>query len=284
MYYSYVNQFMKKACHFSLISFLFIGCFLAVLPVSSFSAVRFDNPAEEYRTLGYEAQQQGDFNRALTFYSKAETLGYQDAWMCNNIGVIYEQLGSPERAELEYLKALEINPEYLPAYTNLAFLYNENGDTARAIAYFRARIERAPADDEWVPLLVQELNAIDPTYRKTLVQESLEETGQRLYQLAQEELSLSVARADSHYRYAKQLVEQNKFDEAVIQIDKALGLTPNNPKLKAMRDQIKTDQCLYAAKERAARAMEFLDSGDMDSARQEFQSILTILPGESVQK
>lgn len=284
MYYPYFKLFIRKICCFLCVSFLFIVFFLTVLPDTSFANVKFGKPAEEYRALAYDAQQEGEFDRALTFYSKAVALGGNDAWIYNNVGVIYEQLGASDKAEAEYLKALELDPVYLPAYTNLAFLYKERGDIPRAVAYFRARIERAPANDEWVEMLVKELNDIDPTYRKNLVDESLQETRQRLYQIAQEELSLNAARADGLYRLAKELEQQNQFDEALAHIDKALILTPTNSKLTALRDQIIKNQRIFTAKERVGKAMEFLDSGDMDSARQEFQTILTILPGESVQK
>lgn len=284
MYYSYFDKFMGKTYHFFSGSFLFIAFFLAIFPAMSFSAVQFGKPAEEYRALGYEAQQEGNYDRALTFYSKAVALGDHDAWIFNNVGVIYEQQGAADRAELEYLKALELDPNYLPAYTNLAFLYKERGDIARAITYLRVRIDRAQPNDEWVPMLVKELNALDPTHRETVVKESLMETGQRLYQMAQEELSLNVARADGLYRHAQELAEQNQFDDAIAQIDRALTLTPNNPKLKKMRDDIQFDQRMFDIREKVGKAVGFLDSGDMGSARQKFQEILTILPDEPVQK
>jgi len=287
MYYSYNNTFRSKTYHFEVISFLFATFFLNISGLPGFAQTQTHlgtTAAQEYRSLGYQAQQEGDFDRALTFYAKAIALNPDDAWIYNNVGVIYEQMGLPEKAELQYLKALEIQPDYLPSYTNLAFLYKERGDTARAISYFRTRIDRALDDDEWVPLLVKELYALDPEIRETIVQDELKETGERLYQMAQEELSLDVARADGHYRRAKEFVEQHQFKEALAEVDKAQSLTPNNPKLQERRETILRDQRIFELKERARKAMELLDSGDMDSARQEFQKILTILPGEPVQE
>ncbi len=215
MYYSYNDNFRRKTYHFVAFSFLFAIFFLNILETPGF-AVDMTNASEEYRAIGYKAQQEGDFERALTFYAKSISMSGDDAW-------IY-------------------------------------------------------------PLLIEALNEIDPTYHENVVETQLEETDQRLYQMAQEELSLDVARADGHYRHAGEFLGNAQFQEAVVEIDKALSLTPNNPKIKKMKEQILSEQRRFEIKQKAQKAVEFLDSGDMDSARQEFQKILTILPGESVQE
>ena len=284
MYYSYINNLKEKTYHFVVISFLFATFFLNISCALSFAVIEFGKEAAEYRSIGYQAQQEGDFDRALTFYSKALAIGKEDAWVYNNVGVIYEQMGLVDQAEVNYLKALEIDSNYLPPYTNLAFLYKERGDIPRTISYLRTRIEYAPENDEWVPLLVAELNEIDPAYREALVETQLEETDRRLYQMAQEELSLDVARADGHYRAAKELAGRNLFKEAIGEINKALALTPDNPKLQKTRGEILYNQRVFDIKKKVETAVEFLDFGDMDSARQEFQKIITILPGETVQE
>lgn len=283
MYYSYINNFKGKTHHSAVISFLLAAFFLIIFHASSFAVIEFGKEIDEYRSVGYQAQQEGDFNRALTFYSKATAMGGNDPWIFNNVGVIYEQMGLIDQAELNYLKALEIDPHYLPPYTNLAFLYKERGDIDRAISYFRKRIDAAPSNDEWVAVLIKELSILDPNYRMEVVDTQLEQTGQRLYEMVQEELSLNVSRADGHYREAVELLDQKQFDAAVEEIDKAMALTPDNPKLQKMRAKILYDERMFEARQKLDKAVEFLDSGDMDSARQEFQGILTILPDESIQ-
>jgi Flp pilus assembly protein TadD len=284
MYYSYINNFRGKTYHFLTISFLFAIFLLNIFCGYARAEIEFGPTAEEYRSIGYKAQQEGDFDRALTFYHKALAMMQDDVWTYNNLGVIYEQMGMVDRAEGLYLKALELDSNYLPPYTNLAFLYKERGDIPRAISYFRTRIEYAPDKDKWIPVLVQELEKIDPNYRSEVVEAQLEETGERLYQMAQEELSLDIARADGHYRQAQKFLAENHFKEASEQIQKALVLTPDNPKLKKLRKKITYNQHVFEVKERVNKALEFLDSGDMDSAGQEFQTILTILSGKSAQE
>ena len=284
MIYITFTDFRLKTCRFSVFSFLIAVLFLNILSMPVFAEVEFGPTAEEYRDIGYQAQQEGDFNRALTFYHKVLGMGEKDSWIYNNLGVIYEQMGFTDRAEVHYLKALELDSDYLPSYTNLAFLYKERGDLPRAVSYFRTRIEYAPENDEWVALLSEELRGIDPSYRTGIVETQLEETSQRLFQAAQEELSLTVARADGHYRQAQKFLSAGQFEQASDEIGKALALTPDNPRLKEVRRQIRYDQRISDIKKKINRATELMDSGDMDSARQEFQAILTILPGKSIQE
>lgn len=284
MYYSYTYSPKRKTYHFAIISFLFATFFLYIFGAHVFAEVEFGPTAEEYRSLAYKAQQDGDYDRALTFYKKVLAIGKEDPWILNNLGVIYEQLGVLDQAELYYLKALELDSNYLPPYSNLAFLYKEQGDLPRAISYFRTRIEFAPENDEWVPVLIEELNAIDPGYKKEVVETELKQAGQRLSEVAQEKLSLNVARANGHYRKAEELAAQHQFEEALHEINNAMALTPKNSKLKKLYDKIVYDQNIFKVKDKMRRAEEFLDSGDVNSARKEFQTILAILPSESVQE
>jgi len=284
MFYIITTYFKGKTYRFLASSFLIATSFLNI-PSSDVSAeVEFGPTAQDYRDIGYQAQQEGNLNRALTFYQKVLGMGEATPWIYNNLGVIYEQLAFADRAELCYLKALELDSAYLPPYTNLAFLYEERGDLPRAISCFRKRIEAASENDEWVPLLVQKLSRLDPTYRSEVVAAQMEETGARIFQLAQEELTLNVARADGHYRQAMTDVAEREFGKAHDEIQKALALTPDNPKLMKAKDQIEHDQRVLDIKTRATRAMEFLEAGDMEAARQEFQEIIPIFPVQPVQR
>jgi len=284
MFYIIHTYFMKKTYRFLAIPFLIATSLLNILSTNVSAEVEFGPTAQEYRDIGYQAQQEGDLNRALTFYQKVLGMGEESPWIYNNLGVIYEQMGFADRAELYYLKALELDSTYLPPYTNLAFLYEEKGDLPRAISYFRKRIEAASPNDEWVPLLVRELSRLDPTYRSQVITVQMEETGARLFQLAQEELTLDVARADGHYRQAMTYVDQKQFEKAHDEIQKALALTPNNPKLIKSGEQIENQRRIFDIKMRVTKALNLLDAGNLDAARQEFQEILPIFPGQPVQR
>ncbi|MBZ0167541.1 MAG: tetratricopeptide repeat protein, partial [Candidatus Omnitrophica bacterium] len=107
------------------------------------------NLYEKYRDLGYQEQQKGNFSDALTYFSKAVSLGNKDPVVFNDMGIIYEQLGYLGKAEQYYGKALTIDPEYLPAYSNIAYLYLNNGFPEKAFPYFKKRHELSTLGDDW---------------------------------------------------------------------------------------------------------------------------------------
>lgn len=74
--------------------------------------------AEKYHSLGYEARKKGDYNSAISYYSKAISLwdGFFKAYF--NRGFAYDKLGDFEKAISDYSKALEIEPKNAFVYYN----------------------------------------------------------------------------------------------------------------------------------------------------------------------
>ena len=99
---------------------------------------------------------------ALRFYTKALALGFDDAQIFNDIGVVYEQLDVIDKAEEYYLKAIELDPDYLAPYTNLAFFYKAQGKRDRAAEFFQRRLELGSEDDPWQDKARQELYKLRP--------------------------------------------------------------------------------------------------------------------------
>ena len=105
--------------------------------------------ARQYREDGLEKQRMGNLAEAMSLYQKAVVLdpGYAVAW--NDLGIIYEAAGSPDRAKESYLRAIKIDPGYLSAYTNIALLYEGQRDLDRAAFYWAKRAELGSFDDPW---------------------------------------------------------------------------------------------------------------------------------------
>ena len=93
--------------------------------------------AHFYSNLGAEALTENDLDLAMEMLSKAldadDTLAA--AWV--NMGVSRRRLGNPEAAEASYLRALELNPEEIPAVSNLVSLYQANGRDRAARPYLK---------------------------------------------------------------------------------------------------------------------------------------------------
>jgi tetratricopeptide (TPR) repeat protein len=61
-----------------------------------------------------------------------------------NLGTLQAQLGGYDKAKAEYLKALELDPAFLPAAINVADLYRSRGQERDAEAVLREALRRDP--------------------------------------------------------------------------------------------------------------------------------------------
>jgi Flp pilus assembly protein TadD len=92
--------------------------------------------AHFYNNVGVERMQAGDAASALVCFRKAVTEGderFAAAW--TNLGTLYSRYGDRVLAEAAYLEALAADHDDLVVMSNLARLYELNGDPARAAAF-----------------------------------------------------------------------------------------------------------------------------------------------------
>ena len=61
-----------------------------------------------------------------------------------NLGTLHAQLGAYDKAKAEYLKALELDPAFLPAAINVADLYRSRGEERDAEVVLRKALRRIP--------------------------------------------------------------------------------------------------------------------------------------------
>ncbi|MGE4358190.1 MAG: tetratricopeptide repeat protein, partial [Candidatus Omnitrophota bacterium] len=166
--------------------------FCMVISHSS-SAKIFSEEAVEYRLKGYLAWQNKDYDEAIKYLQKACLLDTCYAPPHNDLGIIYEMKGWLERAEKEYLRALDIDPNYGEAIMNLALLYISQGLTDKAIGYLQKRIEIGPAGDPWVLKAKSLLSQYAPELYKEI---SKKEEAKNLMYQALEEKKIKTVRAD----------------------------------------------------------------------------------------
>jgi len=163
-----------------IISFLFF--------VSYIYAGGLKDEAESYREKGYEAQQLGEIDRAISYYQKAVELDLAYAAPHNDLGILFETKGWLDRAEAEYRKALTLDSDYKNAYTNLALLYERKGELEKAAFYWMKRYRLGTPGDSWtreaekrlekVGLIEKTKPVIDEGAARTFVSEREEEKTQ----------------------------------------------------------------------------------------------------------
>ena len=63
-----------------------------------------------------------------------------------NLGAVCDEIGKGEETLKYLLKAIEVAPEFYPAYGNIGFKYQEMGQYSKAIEYFNKVLEFNPND------------------------------------------------------------------------------------------------------------------------------------------
>ncbi|MCD6080254.1 MAG: hypothetical protein DRP73_04230 [Candidatus Omnitrophota bacterium] len=104
-----------------------------------------------YQNQGREAQKNGDWEKALTYYKKAAYLNPYSPEILNDLALAYEKNGLYAKAEETLKKAIEVDGDYLSSYYNLARLYEKMGKIDLAIEYYKLRVKKSNTEnDPWV--------------------------------------------------------------------------------------------------------------------------------------
>ena len=159
---------------------------------------------------------QGNITEAAKYYENYINQGFKDYRILSNYGVILRELGKLKKAELLYLKAIELNPNYARAYSNLGIILRDLGQLHDAELSTRKAIE------------------LNPNYAKAY--SNLGIISRDLGQLHDAELStrkaieLNPNYADAYYNLGGILIELGQLKEAELSTQKAIELNPNYAK------------------------------------------------------
>lgn len=230
--------------------------------------------AKSYRQQGYELQSVGDWQGALTFYTKAMELDPYYVDVYNDLGVAYEALGDNQSALKMYEKALAIDPEYLPTYTNLAFLYEKRGDIANATAYWTKRYELGEEADYWRTIAKDHLMKLGtyPQVRKDIMQKQAAKFSTEVAQKQMERRLNTLDKATLHFELGYNLLMKKDYRSALREFETALFLNPHDEEFKErLRDIYKRTKKLYTKEEALTQtrsAIEHIRKDDFFSAEE----------------
>ncbi len=177
-----------------------------------------------------------------------------------NMAVVYGNLGRYDEAEQEYLTALRLDPNFLPARNNLAMLYDQLGKKRRAEEQFRLMIAAEPDVPEpyyYLGLLVAEDSSRLSEACDLLTTAARLAPGnprihynrglalQRLGRTAEAEKALKTALRlapqvpDYLYALCTFYVQQQQWAEARSCARQLLRLQPNNSRWQALLEEIR---------------------------------------------
>jgi serine/threonine-protein kinase len=129
------------------------------------------NDPQLWRLMGLAKMWEGDWEGGLDDQKKAMWLDPRNPVHPSNVGAAYRYLRDYEQAVPYYERAIDISPDWIVSYVELAYLYLAwKGDTGPA----RTCLERATsadASDGWLaPLLRVQLELYDGNYEQALEQ------------------------------------------------------------------------------------------------------------------
>ena len=99
---------------------------------------------EEIINQAFRYHSQGNISAAAKSYQTFINQGFQDQRVFLNYGVILKNLGKLKEAELSYLKAIDIIPDYVNAHYNLGNVLKDLGKLKEAELSYRKAIDIKP--------------------------------------------------------------------------------------------------------------------------------------------
>ena len=80
---------------------------------------------EQIINQAFKFHSQGNISEAAKYYQYFIKQGFKDRRVFSNYGIILKGLGNLKEAELLQRKAIELNPNYADAYSNLGSIFVE---------------------------------------------------------------------------------------------------------------------------------------------------------------
>lgn len=88
--------------------------------------------AEEFFDRAATFFKNGDYDKAIAYYTEAIRLNPKDAKAYNNRGLAYDNKGDPDSAIADYIEAIRLNPKNAKVYYNRGLTYSKKGDRGKA--------------------------------------------------------------------------------------------------------------------------------------------------------
>ncbi|MDN3652600.1 tetratricopeptide repeat protein [Thalassotalea ponticola] len=154
-------------------------------------------------------------NKALEEYKSIQKYQAERGFSHTNLGNLALALNQQEQAKQHYLKAIEIEPIYIPAYINLADLYRRQADEGAAQQVLRRGLK------------VDSTNS-DLNYALAMGLIRQQQKSQALEYLARAS-KYANDNPRFHYAYALLLQDMGDLSRALNAFYQAFKLSPNNP-------------------------------------------------------
>jgi len=194
-------------------------------PVTSAAELRIPGDAKKAFHKGMEAWEHNDFQKAAEQFEKAVALYPQYDTAYNNLGVMYFQMGQPEKARSAFERSVALNDKNADGDRNLARILIHDGDYSRAEELLKKS------------LMVEPLNPVTLTLMCVAQEQTGDDDGalvtaRKVHQLPHEGYSLVHDVAGQAYEHKGQL------QDAAIEYETYLRESPNGPEAGQVRSSL----------------------------------------------
>lgn len=239
--------------------------------------------ADDYHRMAYDAQQNGDYSKALSYYFKALTVDSKNASYWNDIGLVYESMGDLENAQRSYLRAISMDANYLAPYGNLGLVYQKQQNPVKAVYYLKKRIELGDPADPWTQKARDELDDIymaTPLYRERFLKAETKRLNLEASQKSRDNFQNQIKVANSEYERGMALLKEENSQDAVKAFNASLAFAPGNPKVVKARAQAQKLYRSQQVEKTVQQAMVYLKEGKEQAAKKKFNEVLAIIPNQ----
>jgi len=235
-----------------------------VLPIRS-TGSSFD----DWIKSGGKNYEKGNYEKAISDYSKAIDLEPYESLSYFNRGLCYEMLGKYSEAIRDFNKAIEINPNRVSAYAARGSVYAKLGKNNEAIRDFNKAIELNPKDAEshyWSGVIYNRIGK----YSDAIIDFN------KVIALDPNHVSAYAARGSVYAKLGKNNEAIRDHNKAMELANKAIELNPQDAGkyygracvLSLMGDELKACKYLQDAIEKGFKAWEHIKSdSDFDNIR-----------------
>ncbi len=135
-----------------------------------------------HNALGILADRENDHGSAISHFANALAINVNSPMLLNNIGYSRYLSGNLEQAARDFYKATELQPDYLPAWSNLGLVYARQGWYSDAVSMLGRSVDTPVAfnnvgyiasengDLQEAEQLLSEAIRLSPTYYKDAYQ------------------------------------------------------------------------------------------------------------------
>jgi tetratricopeptide (TPR) repeat protein len=181
-------------------------------------------------------------------------------------------MNDTEKAINFYKKALVVDKGYLPAYTNLAFLYEKIGDIKNAVIYWKQRHDLGVDGEYWKEVARQHLLQMGefPQVREERLQSDAALLSKSVVFSREQERLKAIDEARMHFNIARNFMAQGDFTATMRECEAARFFKPEDTELllqiEDLNAKAKKSLLKYQAQAAAQAALDSIKNEDYDTA------------------